>query len=215
MSGTAFLINLAGAVALLLWGMRMVSTGVSRAFGSGLRRAIGQSVSSRIRAFSIGVGVTGFLQSSTATALLVSSFAGKGLIATGPALAIMLGADVGTTLVAQVLSFDVSWLSPAIIITGVGLHFTAPQAFTRQVGRIAIGLGIMLMALKLVVSTSEPMRHSEVLQFLLNAMSDETVVALLFVSSPQIVYLNQLGETGTIRQRLYMKGDSNEPAQER
>ena len=90
MSGTAFLINLAGAVALLLWGMRMVSTGVFRAFGFGLRKAIGQSVSSRIRAFSIGVGVTGFLQSSTATALLVSSFAGKGLVATGPALAIML-----------------------------------------------------------------------------------------------------------------------------
>ena len=160
----------------------MVSTGVFRAFGFGLRKAIGQSVSSRIRAFSIGVGVTGFLQSSTATALLVSSFAGKGLIATGPALAIMLGADVGTTLVAQVLSFDVSRLSPAIIITGVGLHFTASQAFTRQVGRIAIGLGIMLMALKLIVLTSEPMRHSEVLQLLLNAMSDEIVVALLLTA---------------------------------
>ena len=182
MSGTAFLINLVGAVALLLWGMRMVSTGVSRAFGSGLRKAIGQSVSNRLRAFSIGVGVTGLLQSSTATALLVSSFAGKGLIATGPALAIMLGADVGTTLVAQVLSFDVSWLSPAIIIFGVGLHFFSSQAFTRQIGRTAIGLGLMLLALKLIVLISEPMRHSETLQFVFSAMGDELFVALLLTA---------------------------------
>ena len=182
MSGTAFLINLVGAVALLLWGMRMVSTGVSRAFGSGLREAIARSVSNRFKAVFIGVGVTGLLQSSTATALLVSSFAGKGLIATGPALAIMLGADVGTTLVAQVLSFDVSWLSPAVIIVGVITHFSSAQAFTKQIGRIGIGLGIMLLALKLIVSASEPMRESEVLQFVFSAMEDELVVALLLTA---------------------------------
>src|SRR5688572_14984048 len=93
------LLNLLGGVALLVWGTHIVRTGIMRIYGGDLRRILGTSVSSRTKAFLAGIGVTGLLQSSTATALITTSFVGQGLIATAPALAIMLGADVGTSLV--------------------------------------------------------------------------------------------------------------------
>ena len=87
-----------------------------RAYGGDLRRIIGQALRHRLAAFAAGLGVTGILQSSTATALITASFAERGLMATAPALAVMLGADVGTSLVVQALSFRVDWLSPLFIL---------------------------------------------------------------------------------------------------
>ena len=112
------LINIIGGVCLLLWGLRNVKSGVSRAFGAGLHKVIAASTSNRIYAFFAGIGVTALLQSSTATALIIGTFCGRGLITVAGGIAIMLGADVGTTLVAQVLSFDLSWLSPLLLIVG-------------------------------------------------------------------------------------------------
>ncbi|MCP4981477.1 MAG: Na/Pi cotransporter family protein, partial [Gammaproteobacteria bacterium] len=101
---------------MLLWGLRMVRIGITDAWGSEVRGALGASLSNRFKAFFAGLGVTVLLQSSSATALLTASFVGQGMITTGPALAVLLGADVGTTLVAQVLTFDLSALSPMLII---------------------------------------------------------------------------------------------------
>ena len=179
MSGGAYFINLLGTVALLIWGMRLVSTGMSRAFGSELRQVISVSVSNRFRSFLVGVGVTSLLQSSTATSLLVSSFAARGLIATGPALAIMLGADVGTSLVAQVLAFDVSWLSPVLIFVGVTMHFVSTKSVFMQVGRIAIGLGIILLSLKLLVGSSQIIRDADGIRYFLSTMQDEVFLVVL------------------------------------
>jgi phosphate:Na+ symporter len=110
MSGTELFATFLGSVALLLWGVRMVRTGMMRAFGAALRRIISTRTRTRMSAFLAGVGVTGILQSSTATALLLASFAGRGLIALPLALAVMLGADVGSSIAAQAFSFDIKWL---------------------------------------------------------------------------------------------------------
>ncbi|MEA2929061.1 MAG: phosphate:Na+ symporter, partial [Hyphomicrobiales bacterium] len=127
MSGTELFASFIGSVALLLWGVRMVRTGMTRAFGSALRRAIATYARTRIRAFLAGVGVTGILQSSTATALLLASFAGRGLIALPLALAVVLGADVGSAVVAQVFSLDVKWLWSVLVALGV-LVFMSTEA---------------------------------------------------------------------------------------
>ena len=91
-------------VALLLWGVRMVRTGVQRALGQRLHTVLGAALAHRGRAFLGGLGVTALLQSSTATALMVGGFAADGLVGLAPALAVMLGANVGTTLIVQALS---------------------------------------------------------------------------------------------------------------
>ncbi|MDB5491785.1 MAG: na+/Pi-cotransporter family protein, partial [Micavibrio sp.] len=96
----------------------MVRTGVTRAFGASLRKIISRSTSNRVKAFFAGMGVTAILQSSTATSMIISSFVGRGLMTVAAGLAVMLGADVGTTMVAQVLSFDFTWVAPFMMLAG-------------------------------------------------------------------------------------------------
>src|SRR5215212_2695483 len=113
------LLKLAGSVALLLWAIHMVQTGVQRAFGARLRSFLGIALRDRFKAFLAGIGVTAILQSSTATGLMVTGFAAGGLVDLVPALAVILGANVGTTLIVQALSFDVSRVAFLFILIGV------------------------------------------------------------------------------------------------
>src|SRR5690606_21832175 len=173
------LIELLGAAALLLWGTRMVRTGVQRVFGADLRHVLRVSLRNRFAALLAGIGVTGVLQSSTATALVVASFAGRGLVETAPALAVMLGADVGTTLVAQVLSLDVQWLAPILILAGVAVYLGAESSPYREVGRVAVGLGLMLLALRLLLTASEPIREADIVRLLFGSLIDEPLIGIL------------------------------------
>ena len=157
MQATITLIELAGWVALLLWGVHMVQSGIQRAFGPSLRRVLGLALGNRIKAFLAGVGVTAVLQSSTATALIITSFTAGGLVAMQPALAVMLGANVGTTLIVQVMSFDVASTAPVFVLTGVIMFRKGGASRTRGRGRVAIGFGLMLLALRgtLIVRTRQ------------------------------------------------------------
>ena len=179
MAGSELLLTLLGGVALLLWGVRMVRTGLTRAFGAPLRSVLNKASRSRLTAFGAGVGVAGILQSSTATALLLASFAGRGLVTLPVALAIMLGADVGTTLVAQIFAFDIKWLWTVAAIGGVVLFSAAQDDRIRNLGRIGIGLGLMLLALTVLGTVSGAMRDSPTVTALLTALGSEPAIAVL------------------------------------
>ena len=138
--------ELAGFAALLLWGVHMVETGVQRAFGPKLRAFLAAAFSNRVKAAGAGAAVTVALQSSTATGLMLTAFAGGGLVELAPALAVMLGANVGTTIVVQFLSFDVAPLAPVLVLAGVVLFRQAREA-VHDFGRVLIGLGLVLTAL--------------------------------------------------------------------
>ena len=112
--GTIVLLDLMGGVALLLWGLHMVQSGILRAFGADLRHFLSKAFGNRFAAFAAGLGLTALLQSSTATGLMTASFASEGLVGLVPALAIMLGANVGTTLIVQLLSFNVTAAAPVL-----------------------------------------------------------------------------------------------------
>jgi phosphate:Na+ symporter len=185
-------VSLLGAAALLLWGLRMVRTGVLRAFGGDLRRGLGRSMGNRFSAFSAGLGITMLLQSSTATALMAASFASKGLVSTTAALAIMLGADVGTSLVAQLFSLPLDWLSPLLILVGVAVFMGVKSTRWRDLGRTAVGLGIVLLALKLIALTAEPMRQSAVLTDILTALGGEPVIALIVAALVTVLSTSSL-----------------------
>jgi phosphate:Na+ symporter len=179
MSGSDLLLTLLGAVALLLWGVRMVRTGMTRAFSGPLRRLLGRASRNRVSAFAIGAGVTAVLQSATATALLVASFAGQGLVALPVALALMLGADVGTTLIAQLFAFDIKWLWAVFVMAGVIAFNSSDDQRSKAAGRIAIGLGLMLLALTIMAMASAAMRESSVLKAVLGALAAEPLLAVL------------------------------------
>jgi phosphate:Na+ symporter len=175
------LVKLAGSVALLLWGIRMVQTGVQRAFGAKLRGFLGHALRDRFRAFFAGIGVTAIMQSSTATGLMVTGFAAGGLVDLVPALAVMLGANVGTTLIVQVLSFDVSEVAPALILIGV-LMFQRATSGPRDFGRVLIGLGLVLMALSQFVALLTPYEDAPSLRMMLGAVSTQPVLDVILAA---------------------------------
>lgn len=177
------LINIVGAVALLIWGVRMVRTGLTRSLGSALRAAVTRSTGNRFSAFFAGFGITGLLQSSTATALIAASFAGRGLLTTAMGLALMLGADVGSTLIVQALSFNVTWLSPVLIAVGVALFVSSSDSTRRALARTAIGLGLILLSLTLVAKASLPLRETEGLAVVFEALAEEKILAVLVIAA--------------------------------
>ena len=173
------LLNLLAAIALLVWGTHLVRTGVLRVFGSNLRQMLAVSMGNRFSAMLSGLGVTALVQSSTATALITSSFVGQGLIALPAALAVMLGADVGTALMAVVFSLDLSWLSPLCIFLGVTL-FIARQGHTvGDVGRVLIGLGLMLLALQLVSQATTVLTRNPAVQLMLEQLASDRMLEIL------------------------------------
>ena len=176
------LVALAGHIALLLWGTRMVQTGIQRAFGPSLRSFLGHALSNRFKAFVAGVGVTAILQSSTATGLMASGFAAGGLVALVPALAVMLGANVGTTLIVQVLSFNVAAVSPALILIGVLMFRRASNPQVHDLGRVMIGLGFMLLALHQLLDLMTRYEGSHALALVLDSISATPLLSLLLAA---------------------------------
>lgn len=174
-----FLLNLFGAAALLLWGLRMVRTGVLRAYGAQLRQSLSRATNNRFTAFLSGLGITCLLQSSSATALLSASFASRGLVTTAGALAVMLGADLGTSLVAQAYSFKVGWISPLLIVIGWIMFNKFEDSKVRDLGRAIVGLGIALLGLHLITEAAEPVRDAPLLPQILQLMSDAPIFGVL------------------------------------
>jgi phosphate:Na+ symporter len=182
MNTTLTLIDLAGAVALLMWGVHMVQTGINRAFGPQLRRALSYALGNRFKAFGAGLGVTAILQSSTATGLMVTSFAAGGLVDLVPALAVMLGANVGTTLIVQALSFNVSSVSFLLVLLGVLMFRQSAVTRTRDLGRVGIGLGLMLIALQHLLTLVTPYEDTPSLRLLLGTVTSEPLIDVLLAA---------------------------------
>ena len=173
------LLNLLSAVALLIWGTHIVRTGILRVYGTNLRHVIGQNMSKRWLAFVAGILVTAMVQSSNATAMLVTSFVGQGLMALTPALATMLGADVGTALMARVLTFDLSWLSPLLIFLGVIFFLSRKQTRLGQMGRVSIGLGLIILALQLIVEAAAPITHAQGVKVIFASLTGDILLDAL------------------------------------
>jgi phosphate:Na+ symporter len=186
------LLNLLASVALLVWGTHIVRTGILRVFGADLRRVLSKSVANRGSAFLAGLGVTSLVQSSSATALLASSFVSQNLIGLPAALAIMLGADVGTALLAQLFSLDLSWLSPLLIFFGVVFFLTRRDSRPGQLGRVAIGLGLMLLALQLVMAATHPITQAHGVRVIFATLSGDPMLDMLIGAAFVVVSFSSL-----------------------
>jgi len=161
----------------------MVMSGVLRAFGPDLRRFLGKTLSNRFTAFGAGLGLTALLQSSTATGLMTTSLAADGMVSLVSALAIMLGANVGTTLIVQVLSFNISAAAPVLFIIGLVTFRVGGQSLTRALGRIAIGLGLTLLALHILVDTLAPAEEAPAVRVLLTYITHDPVLCIVIAAA--------------------------------
>jgi len=181
--GSTVILDLMGGVALLLWGLHMVHSGVVRAFGADLRRLLGIALQNRFRAFLAGAFVTALLQSSTATGLMAASFVTGGTLDLVPALAVMLGANVGTTLVVQILSFNIAVVTPVLLLTGVIAFKRGGRTRTRDLGRAVIGIGLMLLALHIFLDALVTTESVPISRALLGAITNQPFLCLVVVAA--------------------------------
>jgi len=171
------LLQLAGAIMLLLWAVRMVRTGVERAHGVLLREALRGATKGRVRAAAAGTVLAVMLQSATAVAVLAAGFAATGVMSVSGGLAVMLGADVGSALVVQALSFDLSWLVPLLLFAGATMFLKVEARIVKQTGRTLLGIAFILISLRMVGEATAPMRHSALLPMAVDYLRSDPVTA--------------------------------------
>ncbi|MBV1866793.1 MAG: Na/Pi cotransporter family protein [Marinosulfonomonas sp.] len=172
-------LQLAGAAALLLWSVRLIRTGVERAYSVQLRRWMRHSAKSLPSASATGALAALMLQSSTAVAVLTTNFAAAGTLSAVVGLAILLGADVGSAVVAQVLLVRASWLAPLLLLAGVSLFLRAQKRTIRQSGRILIGIALVFVSLDMIGAATTPLRESEGVLAVMRYLSTDPVSAFL------------------------------------
>ncbi|WP_200844365.1 Na/Pi cotransporter family protein [Rhizobium sp. 18065] len=182
MSGIAVFINLAGAVALLLWATRMVRTGIERAYGGVLKDKLRLAVGNRFSAAFAGFLFAVALQSATAVALIIASFTAAGYVTSAIGIATLLGADFGSAFVVRILRYDLSLLVPILLLLGTIAFRASEERHWRQLGRILFGLGLLLLSLKLIGQASDPLRSSQILPVLFNYLASDWISAFLLAA---------------------------------
>lgn len=179
MSGTILLLNLAGAIALLLWGTQMISTALLRGFGTQLRNGLGRNLNNRWMALLSGLGITAVLQSSTAVGLMATSFTAAGTLSLAPALAVMLGANIGSTLVVQLMSANTAAAIPVLLLGGFIVFKLRDDSRYESIGSALIGLGLMLLALHLLSSALGEMETTPLFHALMAGIEGDPLIAIL------------------------------------
>ncbi|TNM62985.1 Na/Pi cotransporter family protein [Aliirhizobium smilacinae] len=191
MQSTLVVINILGAVALLLFGLAQVKEGVTRAFGARLRTGLANSTRSGLRSFLSGLVATIALQSSTATALMTASFAERGLVNPRMAQIVLLGANIGTAVTAWLVAAGTEVFAPLLLLVGVMLLRNGSAA-RKGLGTALIGIGLMLLSLQVLGMATEPMRQSPALAAFLNLLDSSWLVALLFSAALAFVSSSSL-----------------------
>lgn len=179
MNVTLMFLQLAGAVTLLLWAVRMVRTGVERAYGASLERTLRQAKDNRFKAVGLGAAVAMVLQSATAVGILAAGFAASGFVEFATALTLLLGADLGSALVVRILSFDLSWLTPFLLIIGGWMFMKGTTRNVRQTGRILVGIALILVSLKMIGESTVPLRESEALPTIVGYLRADFLTSFL------------------------------------
>ncbi|WP_019222391.1 Na/Pi cotransporter family protein [Bartonella rattaustraliani] len=196
MNGSLVLLHLAGAISLLLWATRMVRTGVERAYGDRLKYKMRHVISKPLFAVSFGLFAAMLLQSSTAITLLVGSFVEAGFVSAVAGLMAVRGGELGSALVVKVLSYDLTIIVPLCLLIGTCIFMTTEKRDWRQVGRILIGVGLLILSLQMISAATEPLRDSAILPSIINYLSTDPVSTFLLAAA--LTYLLHSSIAGII-----------------
>ena len=173
------ILNLVAAAILLIWSVKLVQSGIERAYGSRIRRALQQAGSRRVQSATFGLMLAILLQSSTAVAVLTASFASTGLIAPSVGIAAVLGADLGSALVVQILSFNLSWLIPIFLIAGGIGVFKGKTPRAKQTGRVLVGIALILISLAMLGEATQPLQHNTFVPLAVDYLKADPLTAFL------------------------------------
>lgn len=186
MSASLILIEMAGAVALLLWATRLIQNGVQRAFGHVLKGVLRKALGSPFGSAAAGAGLAMAMQSATAVAVIVAGFVGAGFVSVVRGITALLGADLGSAVVALVLRLDLSLLMPVLLLVGLILYRRATggqgTARGKEIAKILLGVGLILLSLRLIGNAAAPLRDSALLPTALGFLADDWLSAFLLAA---------------------------------
>ena len=181
-SPIVIILNLAAAAALLIWAVRLVRTSFERAFSSQMRQWLKLTTGNRLTAAMTGVGISIMLQSSTAVALLLASFMPASAMSVSMGLAIILGADLGSAIVVQILSSRISLLTPLLLLSGVFFFMRTNRKVLRQFGRILIGLSLIFVSLGMISEASAPLANNAAIKNIFIYLSDDLLTGFVLAA---------------------------------
>ncbi len=179
---TLVILNLLGGVALLLWGVRMVRTGILRVWEEQLKYFIEYRLGNRFSALAAGLAATLVLGSGTATALIVTNIASTGALPAGLGLSVLLGADAGSSFIAALVASGSNialWTSPVFLFIGYVIFQSSEELKPHNAGRVLIGLGLMLLSLRLISQATTPLGEASLFHQVLSAVGQAPILAFL------------------------------------
>ncbi len=178
MAIVSFLVSLFGATMLLLFAVRMVRTGIERSYGASFKHLL-TGHRSQLQGSFMGIVLAIILQSSAAVALLAAGFAASGMLSFGMGLSIVLGGDLGSALIIQLLSFRLDWLVPLLLAAGGWLFVKTETRKWRQLGRILMGVAFILISLRFLREAMEPIRDSAFLPAIAAYLERDYITAFI------------------------------------
>ena len=169
---------LLGGLALFLYGMQMMSSGLEAAAGNKMKSILEKLTSGKIRGVLVGAGITAVIQSSSATTVMVVGFVSAGLMSLHQAVGVIMGANIGTTITGQLIALDVSALAPLITFAGVVLTVFFKSEKAQHIGSIIAGLGVLFIGMDMMSGAMEPLRDSPTFVSLVSNF-DNPVIGIL------------------------------------
>ncbi|MDU7439541.1 MAG: Na/Pi symporter, partial [Clostridium sp.] len=154
------LIELMGGLGLFIYGMKLMGDGLENAAGEGLKNILEKVTSNRIMGVAVGTIITAVIQSSSATTVMVVGFVNAGLMTLSQALGVIMGANIGTTITAQLVAFKLDQIAPLFVFTGAAVVMFAKAKKRVEIGNIILGFGILFTGMGAMTSAMEPISSS-------------------------------------------------------
>ena len=200
------LLSLLGGLALFLYGMQMMSSGLEAAAGSKMKLILERLTANRFLGVLVGAGITAVIQSSSATTVMVVGFVNSGMMTLNQAVWIIMGANIGTTITGQLIALDVGALAPLFAFIGVAMVVFVKMPRAHHIGQIMAGLGVLFIGMEMMSSSMMPLRDSQAFVDLMTRFSNPLLgiavgalfTALIQSSSASVGILHALATSGAI-----------------
>lgn len=204
--GITDILSLLGGLALFLYGMQMMSTGLEAAAGNKMKSILEKLTSNRIKGVLVGAVITAVIQSSSATTVMVVGFVNSGLMTLNQAVWVIMGANIGTTITGQLIALDIGAIAPIFAIAGVAAMMFVKSERVHHISSIFAGLGVLFMGMDMMGAAMEPLQDSEAFINLMTQFSNPLIgilvgavfTAVIQSSSASVGILQALAATGMI-----------------
>lgn len=204
--GISDILSLLGGLALFLYGMQMMSNGLEAAAGNKMKQILEKLTSNRFKAVLVGAAITAVIQSSSATTVMVVGFVNSGLMTLNQAVWIIMGANIGTTIIGQLIALDMGAIAPLIAFLGVACIMFMKSERARHIAGIFAGLGVLFIGMDMMSASMAPLRDSEMFMSFMTNFSNPLIgilvgavfTAVIQSSSASVGILQALAATGMI-----------------